>query len=104
MVASLVGDRDAWGYTVQVNFDYNDVFSGWDMSVPINFSTAAQHDSALTGSINYGQGDDRASIGTTWRYLGNFTVEALYSAYLGNANNSPWADRDNVALNFKYRF
>jgi len=101
---TLVGDRDAWGYTVQVNFDYNDVFSGWDMSVPINFSTAAQHDSALTGSINYGQGDDRASIGTTWRYLGNFTVEALYSAYLGNANNSPWADRDNVALNFKYRF
>jgi len=23
---------------------------------------------------------------------------------VGNANNSPLADRDNVALNFKYRF
>jgi hypothetical protein len=101
---TLVGDLDAWGYTVQVNLDYNDVFSGWDMSVPLTYSTAAQHDSALTGSINYGQGDDRASIGTTWRYLGNFTVEALYNLYLGNANNSPLADRDNVALNFKYRF
>lgn len=101
---SLVLDRDAWGYTVQATFDYNDVFSGWDMSVPVTYSSAAQHDSALTGSINAGQGDERASIGTTWRYLGNFTVEALYNAYLGNANNSPLADRDNVALNFKYRF
>lgn len=101
---SLVYDRDAFGYTVQANFDYNNVFSGWDMSVPVTYSTAAQHDSALVGSINSGQGDDRASIGSSWRYLGNFTVEARYNAYLGNANNAPLADRDNVALNFKYRF
>ena len=101
---SLVYDRDAWGYTVQATFDYNNVFSGWDMSVPVTYSTAAQHDSSLVGSINSGQGDDRASIGSSWRYLGNFTVEARYNAYLGNANNSPLADRDNVALNFKYRF
>lgn len=101
---SLYYDRDAWGYTVQVNFDYNDVFSGWDMSVPLTFSTAAHGDSSMVGSINAGQGDDRASIGSSWRYLGNFTVEARYNAYLGNANNAPLADRDNVALNFKYRF
>ncbi|WP_166365293.1 DUF1302 domain-containing protein [Pseudomonas akapageensis] len=101
---SLVYDRDAWGYTVQATFDYNNVFSGWDMSVPVTYSTAAQHDSAMVGSINAGQGDDRASIGSSWRYLGNFTVEARYNAYLGNANNAPLADRDNVALNFKYRF
>ncbi|WP_426757626.1 DUF1302 family protein, partial [Pseudomonas aeruginosa] len=43
---SLVLDRDAWGYTVQATFDYNDVFSGWDMSVPVTYSSAAQHDSA----------------------------------------------------------
>jgi len=101
---SLVYDREAWGYTAQVSFDYNDVFSGWDMSVPITYSTAAHGDSSIVGSINQGEGDDRASIGSSWRYLGNFTVEARYNAYLGNANNSPLADRDNVALNFKYRF
>ncbi|MDT4816947.1 hypothetical protein FQZ97_500120 [compost metagenome] len=101
---TLVGDRDAWGYTVQASFDYNNVFSGWDLTVPITYSTAAQHDSALLGSINNGQGDDRMSVGTNWRYLGNFSVEALYSAYLGNANNASLADRDNIALTFKYRF
>jgi outer membrane scaffolding protein for murein synthesis (MipA/OmpV family) len=58
----------------------------------------------MVGSINAGQNDNRASIGSSWRYLGNFTVEARYNAYLGSANNSPLADRDNVALNFKYRF
>lgn len=100
----LLYDRSAWGYTLQVSFDYNDVFSGWDMSLPITFSAAAHNDSSLVGSINSGQGDNRASIGSSWRYLGNFTVEARYNAYLGNPNNSPLADRDNVALNFKYRF
>ncbi|PMZ85096.1 MULTISPECIES: DUF1302 domain-containing protein [unclassified Pseudomonas] len=101
---SLVYDRDAWGYTVQANLDYNDVFSGWDMSVPVTFSAAVHGDSSMVGSINAGQNDNRASIGSSWRYLGNFTVEARYNAYLGSANNSPLADRDNVALNFKYRF
>ncbi len=101
---SLLQDRDAWGYTVQASLDYNNVFSGWDMSVPITYSTAAQRDSALLGSINNGEGDDRLSIGTNWRYLGNFSVEALYSAFLGNARNAPLADRDNIALTFKYRF
>ena len=100
----LLYDRSAWGYTVQVNLDYNNVFSGWDMSLPVTYSTAAHNDSSMIGSINSGQGDDRASIGSSWRYLGNFTVEARYNAYLGNANNAPLADRDNVALNFKYRF
>ncbi|MCY1524768.1 hypothetical protein D9M68_597160 [compost metagenome] len=101
---TLLHDRDAWGYTVQASFDYNNVFSGWDLTVPITYSTAAQHDSALLGSINDGQGDDRMSVGTNWRYLGNFSVEALYSAYLGNPNNAPLADRDNIALTLKYRF
>lgn len=100
----LYEDRDAWGYTVQASFDYNNVFSGWDMSIPLTYSTAAQRDSSLLGSINSGEGDDRMSIGSTWRYLGNFTVEASYNAYLGNASNAPLADRDNFALNFKYRF
>ncbi|MBS7662065.1 DUF1302 domain-containing protein [Pseudomonas lalucatii] len=101
---TLLFDRDAWGYTVQATLDYNNVFSGWDMSLPITYSTAAQGDSSLLGSINSGEGDDRMSIGSSWRYLGNFTVEASYNAYLGNAKNSPLADRDHLALNFKYRF
>nr|WP_238474272.1 DUF1302 family protein [Pseudomonas cavernicola] len=100
----LFKDRDAWGYTVQASFDYNNVFSGWDMSVPITYSTAAQRDSSLLGSINSGEGDDRMSVASSWRYLNNFTVEASYNAFLGNSKNAPLADRDNVALNFKYRF
>ena len=101
---SLALDRDAWGYTVQVTLDYNNVFNGWDMSVPITFSSAADGDSAITGAINSGAHDNRFSIGTTWRHLDNFTVEARYNAYLGNPNNTGLADRDNVALNVKYRF
>ena len=101
---SLVLDRDAWGYTVQVTLDYNNIFSGWDMSVPITFSSAANGDSAINGAINDGAHDNRFSIGSSWRYLDNFTVEARYNAYLGNPNNTGLADRDNVALNFKYRF
>ncbi|MBN7823482.1 DUF1302 family protein, partial [Bowmanella yangjiangensis] len=66
---SLALDRDAWGYTVQVTLDYNNVFNGWDMSVPIIFSSAANGDSAITGAINSGANDNRFSIGSSWRYL-----------------------------------
>lgn len=101
---SLSLDRDAWGFTIQATLDYNNVFSGWDMSIPLTLSVAANGDSAITGTINSGANDNRMSIGSSWRYLNNFTVEARYNAYLGNPNNAPLADRDNVALNFKYRF
>ncbi|WP_374439314.1 DUF1302 domain-containing protein [Pseudomonas panipatensis] len=100
----LYYDTSAWGYTVNLSLDYNNVFNGWDLTVPIIFSQAVNGSSSMPGSFGLGQGDDRFAVGTTWRYLNNLTVEARYNMYLGNASETPLADRDNLSLSAKYSF
>jgi len=100
----LYYDRSAWGYTLSVSLDYNNVFNGWDLSVPIVFSQAVNGNSSMPGSFGMGEGDDRFAVGTTWRYLNNFTLEARYNMFLGNPSETTLADRDNLSLTAKYSF
>lgn len=100
----LYYDKSAWGYTLSASFAYLNVFDGWDLSVPLVFSQAVNGDSSLLGSFGMGEGDDRLGLGTTWTYLNNLTLEARYNAFLGNAKDTPLADRDNFAINVKYSF
>lgn len=101
---SLYYDKSAWGYTLGVNLDYYNVFDNWDLTVPFVFSHAVNGSSSLVGSFGLGEGDNRLSIGTTFRYLNNLTLEARYTAFLGDASESLLADRDNFAINAKYSF
>ncbi|HBP1357938.1 TPA: DUF1302 domain-containing protein [Pseudomonas aeruginosa] len=100
----LYYDRSAWGYTLNLTFEYNNLFNGWDLSVPVIYSQAVNGSSSLAGSFGLGEGDDRFAVGTTWRYLNNLTVEARYNLFLGDPGESPLADRDNFSLSAKYSF
>ncbi|MNQ14931.1 hypothetical protein D3C85_278910 [compost metagenome] len=100
----LFNDRNAWGYTLNLSLEYLNLFEGWDLTVPLIFSQNLGGDSSLAGSFGMGQGDDRLGIGTTWRYLNNFTLEARYNAFLGDAGDAPLADRDNFGVSAKYSF
>ena len=84
--------------------DYNNVFNGWDLSVPLIYSQAVNGSSSMPGSFGLGEGDDRFAVGTTWRYLNNFTIEARYNVFLGSPSETALADRDNVSLSAKYSF
>lgn len=100
----LFFDKSAWGYTLNLSLDYLNVFDGWDLTVPLIFSHAVDGDSSLPGTFGLGESDNRLGVGTTWRYLSNLTLEARYNVFLGDAEDTPLADRDNFALSAKYSF
>jgi hypothetical protein len=94
-------------YTLQAVLSYPGVFSGWDLSVPINFSHVVDGKTPLVGAIGGGEGDRRLSVGTTWKYVGNFELDARYTAYMGDADlvkNRKLTDRDQFTFAAKYSF
>ncbi|MFC6672041.1 DUF1302 domain-containing protein [Marinobacterium aestuariivivens] len=98
----LANDKSAWGYTAQLNLDYYNVFTGVDMTVPINFSHGVNGKSSVAGTFS--EGDNRASIGASFTYLNNLQTELRYTAFLGDADESALSDRDFVSFNVKYSF
>lgn len=100
--SELANNRSAWGYTAQLNLDYNYIFTGVDMTVPINFSQGVNGKSSVDGTFS--EGDDRASIGAAFTYLNNLQTELRYTTFLGDADESSLSDRDFVSLNVKYSF
>lgn len=97
----LWNDRSAWGYTLRANARYIEVLPGWDLSIPVSFNQGVNGKSSL-GS--YSRGRNRLSVGTTWEYLGNLSLEASYNAYLGSPADNAQTDRDHIALSAKYSF
>ncbi|WP_077037669.1 DUF1302 domain-containing protein [Pelomonas sp. KK5] len=87
---------------------YNNVFNGWDLSVPITYAQQFSGISAVPGALGSltGKGDKRLSIGATFKYLSNLELGLSYSAYLGSPDPTyrTLADRDNLAFSAKYTF
>ncbi|VVP89193.1 hypothetical protein PS934_01453 [Pseudomonas fluorescens] len=101
---TLFNDTSSWGYTVGATFSYLNLINGWDMSIPLVFSQAVNGDSSLLGSFGMGEGDNRLGVGVSWSYLNNLTLDTRYNAFLGDAKDTPLADRDNLAISAKYSF
>ncbi|MEP3588971.1 MAG: DUF1302 family protein [Marinobacter sp.] len=105
--AGEVQTKSSTAYTLQAVLDYPGIASGWDLSVPVNFSHVVDGKTPLQGSISGGEGDRRLSVGTTWKYLGNLELAAKYVAYMGDASikyNRQLTDRDLFTLSAKYSF
>jgi len=101
------GSKNAWAYSTQVITGWNNVVSGWDISVPITFAAIAKG-SPPPGTFGalYGEGDQRDSVGITFSYLQRLSLGLTYSGFLGtpNVEQHPYADRDNIAFSAKYQF
>ena len=119
-LAPLVGDSDdytydtgsAWrsrsssAYTLGASFSYPGVFPGWDLEVPLRFSSVFSGSAPMSGSIAGVQGDRRYSVGTTFKYLSNLEVAFAVVGYLGSPDplKRPLADRDYATFSMKYTF
>lgn len=104
-VTKLVNDRDAMFYQFNVTLTYPNAVPGWDLSVPFTFGQ--QFDNSAIGTFGFaGDGDKRASIGTTFKHLDNLELGITYNAFLGSSDplTRPLADRDFIALSAKYSF
>ncbi len=104
----LSNTKSSWAYTLGWTPSYNNVFSGWDLDVPVTFQQVVNGTPAVAGTFGSltGKGDMRLSVGANFKYLSNLQVSLAYNAYLGGANATtrPLADRDYVAFNVKYTF
>lgn len=89
------------------------VFSGWDISTPINFAWLIDGTPSTPGVFGalYGEGDMRLGVGVTGQFLQNFELSLSYNAFMGDANKhignstlkaNPYVDHDYLALSAKY--
>jgi hypothetical protein len=89
------------------------VFPGWDIGTPIQFSWLAEGTPSTPGVFGplFGEGDMRASIGITAQYVQNLEFALNYNAFFGdpdkNIRNSliranPYTDKDYASFNVKY--
>jgi hypothetical protein len=89
------------------------VFSGWDISTPINFAWLVDGTPSTPGVFGalYGEGDMRASLGVTGQFLQNFELSLSYNAFFGDPDKhignstlkaNPYVDHDYLALSAKY--
>ncbi|RAS09379.1 DUF1302 domain-containing protein [Cupriavidus alkaliphilus] len=106
--SKLSNTRNSAAFQVGWSLTYNNVFDGWDVTVPLTYAQQFSGRSAVAGAFGtlMGYGDKRASVGLTFKYLNNLELNLTYAAFIGGANivNRPLADRDYVAFNAKYSF
>lgn len=104
----LTYSRDASGYTLVAFTAVNNVFSGWDLQVPLAVQGVISGHSSLLGGFSSlgGNGDMRVSLGATFTRLQRLSIGTAYNAFLGSGDytDRPLADRDFVSLNVKYGF
>lgn len=116
----LANSKGVTALALALTPSYNDVFTGWNLSVPIVFMTnlqgkasancgpAACHGTYPSGdSITLlGDKEKRLSIGANFVYMSNLQVGVSLNKFLGKADNNrnPLADRDNLALSVTYNF
>jgi hypothetical protein len=104
----LTYTRDAWGYSFLSFIDKRNIFTGWDLQIPLFFAGVGKgHSSFLSGLGSLmGEGDKRASIGLNFTHLQQLTLGVSYNAFLGRPDfkDRPYADRDYAAFTATYRF
>jgi hypothetical protein len=99
--------KSSTAYTLTAALSYPGVFSGWDLTVPVNWSHVVEGNRPLQGTLGGAQGDKRLSVGATFKYLGNLELNTTYTAYMFSADPARGrnlADRDNLTLSAKYTF
>jgi hypothetical protein len=108
LASSLGVTRSSSALQLRAELKYNNVFSGWDLTVPIGVAAQLKGKAAVAGAFGglVGKGDTRLSVGANFKYLNNLEFGVAYNAFLGSADpvNRPLADRDFVALSAKYSF
>ncbi|WP_153099549.1 DUF1302 domain-containing protein [Paraburkholderia hayleyella] len=106
--SQLYNSRNAAAAEIAWTLSYKNVFSGWDLDVPLTYAHAFTGTSSLTGALGSltGSGDHRVTAGATFTRLRNLTLSLVYAKFLGTPNpvTRPLADRDYILGTATYRF
>ncbi|WP_043289173.1 DUF1302 domain-containing protein [Paraburkholderia oxyphila] len=106
--STLTNTRNAAAYEVAWTLSYKNVFTGWDLDVPLTYASDFTGTSALSGALGSltGVGDHRVTVGVDFTRLSNLKLSLVYAKFLGtpNATLRPLADRDYVLATATYSF
>ena len=100
--------REAFAISGLAIADVRNIFSGWDLQIPVNLAWGIEGTSSQPGAFGAltGDGDIRAGIGFNFTRLQKFTIGTTYSGFFGGGDlqDRPLADRSNLAFTLRYAF
>ncbi len=109
MYDRLTFERDSAGIQSLIYIDKRNVFSGWDLRVPVSVAAMIHGQSALAGGLGslMGEDDYRFGTGVEFTRLNKLTLGLLYNGFFGGKphfSQRPYQDRDTLAINVRYSF
>jgi len=107
--SDLTFDQEAFGFATLSFIDIRNIFSGWDLRIPISFQGAPKGRPALAGAFGslFDQDDYRFGFSFDFTHLQNLTLGVGYSGFIGGKAHyldQPLQDRDVVFGQVKYNF
>jgi hypothetical protein len=105
--------KNAWGFQMLALPTARNVYSGWDVTVPISYGMLVTGTPSVPGTFGplFGQGDKRLSVGLSVQYLQNLQLGIGYNFFFGDSSKNirgsavktdPYSDRDYATINVKY--
>lgn len=100
--------REAYGVSMLAIADVRNIFSGWDLQIPVNLAAGVKGTSSQPGAFGAltGEGDLRAGIGVNFTRLQRLTLGMTFNGFFGGGDlqDRPLADRSNLAFTARYAF
>jgi hypothetical protein len=104
----LSNDREAYGFQMLAIADRRNIFSGWDLQIPVNFGWGIKGTSSQPGGMGAltGEGDLRFGVGANFVRLSQLTLGVTFNGFFGSGSfdKRPLADRSNIAFTARYAF
>lgn len=105
---TLSNGREAGAYQVLAQFNYKQVFAGWDMTMSFIHANQFHGKSPIGGALGSlsGEGDIRYAFGPAFKYLNNLELAAAYNGYAGGTDIADHGleDRSYYSFSVKYSF
>ena len=93
----------SWGYRMRASLQYNDVFSGVNLTPQLAWSHDVKGFAPGPGA-NFSEGNKSIGASLTADYLNQYRATLAYTNYFGGGKYNAISDRDNVALSVSYSF
>ncbi len=101
--SSAFADKFSWGYQVLSRLEYNNVFSGVNMTPSLAFTHDVSGNTPLPLG-NYIEGRKSANVAVEFTYRNAWSLELRYVNFFGAGRYNLFGDRDFFATTVKYSF
>lgn len=103
------GSEEAYAASFLSFLSINNIFDGWNLTIPLSLQRAIRGRSPLNGAFGslFAERDTRVGIGAEFSRLSQLTLGVNYSGFTGGDAHfldRPLADRDTISVSAKYNF